>query len=73
MSVASIFGRGLSMKQFIQTNHMKLDHEWIELIQEAQKLGLTIEEVQHFLRTQPTDDSLHTKYLQTPISVLIST
>lgn len=75
MSVAIIFGRGLSMNQFNQTDHLTLDQEWLELIQEARRLGLTIEEVQQFLKSQHIDSPLHSNsnHLQTPIKILIST
>ncbi|WP_420842496.1 anti-repressor SinI family protein [Halalkalibacter alkaliphilus] len=30
----------------------KLDHEWLMLIEEAKKLGLSVEEVRNFLKLQ---------------------
>ncbi|UOR11637.1 DNA-binding anti-repressor SinI [Halobacillus amylolyticus] len=29
--------------------HEQLDHEWIKLMEEAKHLGLSIEEVKHFI------------------------
>ncbi|MFT9597178.1 anti-repressor SinI family protein [Mesobacillus sp.] len=39
----------------------KLDQEWLQLIQQAKQLGLTIEEIQKFIQINQKEKNTHDK------------
>lgn len=40
-----------NVKKFVKKRQNYIDPEWIKLLIEAKKIGVTVEEIRHFLKT----------------------
>lgn len=54
----------------VQTENGNTDKEWVILIQTAQKMGITVEEVRFFLATCNTQENKHEELLENPEEIL---